>query len=139
MATGPVSTFDDRPVNSKGLDEIRAEAKAPASSSASTMPAPVAAVAEAVSNAAATVTNALPSAEEVQAQLSQAQATATSVVQEGSLRMRKAVGADDSSTTMASGTTTRDITHGQQTSAGVPVQIVAALCLLSFLLAYFLF
>jgi len=49
--------------------------------------------------------------------------------------MRKAVGAnpDDSIATTA------NLAAKQATSEGVPVQIVAALCLLSFLLAYLFF
>ena len=70
----------------------------------------------------------------MKAQLAQAQATIASYGQEGGLRMRKAVsgGAETSNTPS-------DVGVRQNTSEGVPVQIVAALCLLSFLLAYLFF
>jgi hypothetical protein len=74
--------------------------------------------------------------EELKAQLAQAQATIASYGQEGGLRLRKAVGA---SSTVAASTGSTDVNVQQQVAGGVPVQVVAALCLISFLLAYFFF
>lgn len=95
-------------------------------------------VVETVSTAAATVKDAVPTSyEELKAQLAQAQATIASYSQDAGVRMRKAVSATSeaaSQQTSALATTT-----GQVTTEGVPVQIVAALCLLSFLLAYLFF
>jgi hypothetical protein len=89
---------------------------------------------ESVSNAAAAVSNAVPtSVEELKAQLAQAQATIASYGKEGGLRLRKAV----DSTAEGGALSTEAIR--QNISEGVPVQIVAALCLLSFLLAYLFF
>jgi len=82
------------------------------------------------------VSNAVPTSyEELKVQLAEARAQLASLSQEGGLRMRKAVGAnpDDSIATTA------NLAAKQATSEGVPIQIVAALCLLSFLLAYFFF
>ncbi|KFZ15869.1 hypothetical protein V501_02506 [Pseudogymnoascus sp. VKM F-4519 (FW-2642)] len=82
------------------------------------------------------VSSALPnSVEELKAQLSQAQATIASYGQEGGLRLRKAgnaLGADEvvPAAQAAIRTTSQE---------GVPVHITAALCLLTFLIAYFFF
>ncbi|OBT76111.1 hypothetical protein VF21_04837 [Pseudogymnoascus sp. 05NY08] len=84
----------------------------------------------------AAVSSALPnSVEELKAQLSQAQATIASYGQEGGLRLRKAgnaLGADEvvPAAQAAIRTTSQE---------GVPVHITAALCLLTFLIAYFFF
>jgi hypothetical protein len=82
------------------------------------------------------VSSALPnSVEELKAQLSQAQATIASYGQEGGLRLRKAgnaLGADE----VAPAAQAAIRTTSQE---GVPVHITAALCLLTFLIAYFFF
>lgn len=125
---GPISTFDEKPRNAKSSEDARNSANNPATT-ASTF-------GESVSSATAAVANAVPqSMEELKAQLAQAQATIASLGQEGGLRMRKAVGA--TSTTESNGPTNMNV--AQQSSVGVPVQVVAALCLLSFLLAYLFF
>ena len=84
----------------------------------------------------AAVSAALPnSVEELKAQLAQAQATIASYGQEGGLRLRKAgkaLGADE----VAPAAQAAIRTTSQE---GVPVKIVAALCFLSFLIAYFFF
>lgn len=128
-ATGPVSTFDEKPRDAKSSADARNSANNPA------VTAPTS-VRESVSSAAAAVVDAVPqSTEELKEQLAQAQATIASYAQEGGLRLRKAAGVATSSE--SSGTT--DMSVAQQNSTGVPVQIVAALCLVSFLLAYLLF
>ncbi|KAI9729916.1 MAG: phosphatidylinositol-binding protein scs2 [Claussenomyces sp. TS43310] len=122
-ATGPVSTSSEKPAGSKSLGDAKASSTNPATRST-------------ITSAAAAVNNNIPTSyEELKAQLTQAQTTIASYGHEGGLRMRKAIGAtgDDSTT----GTT--DMSVRQQSSEGVPVQIVAALCLLSFLLAYLFF
>lgn len=87
----------------------------------------------------AAVTNAIPtSTEELQAQLAEAQATISRLTSQAAesvgLRQRKG----DASSVSSSGQSTA---YGSQQTApsGVPVPIAAALCLLSFLLAYLLF
>ncbi|KAL2042204.1 hypothetical protein N7G274_004692 [Stereocaulon virgatum] len=95
-----------------------------------------------VSSAATTVVNAVPkSGEDLQAQLAQAKATILRLTQqneEQGLRQRKTDAVNqDSRERITTGTTGMGVQ--QQPRDGVPVQIVAALCLLSFLLAYFLF
>lgn len=80
----------------------------------------------------------LPSSEDVHAQLEQAKATIarlTSQTQEQGLRQRKTEAF--SGTERSRGGTTTGVQQG--TPNGVPVPMVAALCLMSFLIAYLLF
>ena len=96
----------------------------------------------AVSGAATSVANAVPtSSDELRAQLAQAKAQIaklTSSSNDQSLRQRKADAVNqDARERITTGTTGMGVQ--QQPTDGVPVQIVAALCLLSFLLAYFFF
>lgn len=73
--------------------------------------------------------------EEMKAKLAEAQATIASYAQEGGLRMRKVAKGETSNETV-----NQVAQKVQQSGAqGVPLQIVAALCLVSFLLAYLLF
>jgi len=71
--------------------------------------------------------------DEMKTKLAEAQATISSYASEGSLRMRKVAAAETSNKTV------NDVAHQIQGAQGVPLQIVAALCLLSFLLAYLFF
>ncbi|KAL8850141.1 MAG: hypothetical protein Q9221_004902 [Calogaya cf. arnoldii] len=99
----------------------------------------------AIPNASAAVSNiaqAIPtSGEDLRAQLADAKATISRLTQqaeEQGLRQRKTDAVNqDSRERITTGTSGMGIQ--QQPADGVPVQIVAALCLLSFLLAYFLF
>lgn len=92
--------------------------------------------------AASSLASAVPaSGDDVRAQLAQAKATIARMTQQSEeqvLRQRKTDAVNqDSRERITTGTTGMGIQ--QQPADGVPVQIVAALCLLSFLLAYFLF
>ena len=92
--------------------------------------------------AASSMVNSIPtSSDEVRTQLAQAKATIARMTQqseEQGLRQRKTGAVNqDSRERVTTGTTGTGVQ--QQPADGVPVQIVAALCLLSFLLAYFLF
>ncbi|KAI4223959.1 MAG: hypothetical protein L6R36_005032 [Xanthoria steineri] len=97
------------------------------------------------SRASAAVSNiaqAVPtSGEDLRAQLADAKATISRLTQqakEQGLRQRKADAVNqDSRERITTGTTGMGVQ--QQPADGVPVQLVAALCLLSFLLAYFFF
>jgi hypothetical protein len=71
--------------------------------------------------------------EEMKAKLAEAQATIANYAQEGGLRMRKVAAGETSNKTV------NDVAHQIQGAQGVPLQIVAALCLVSFLLAYLFF
>jgi hypothetical protein len=123
---GPVSTTDSEPAGNKHLGDTKASAANPATS--------ISSVKDSVTSAAVAVSNAVPASyEDLKTQLAQAQATIASYSQEGGLKMRKAAGAS-ADTVAASADSVR-----QQAVEGVPVQIVAALCLLSFLLAYLFF
>lgn len=74
-----------------------------------------------------------PSYEELKAKLADAQATIASYAQEGGLRMRKAAQGESGSKVVD------EVVNQIQTTQGVPLQIVAILCLISFLLAYLFF
>jgi len=69
----------------------------------------------------------------LKAQLAEAQAKIVALSQEGGLRMRKVAKGETSSPAVS------EVATRLQAAEGVPVQIVAALCLLSFLLAYLFF
>lgn len=128
-AVGPVSVPSNRPSDAKDLGEIRNSGTNPAMSSATGT----------VSAAAATVASAIPSnAEELKAQLAEAKAQIAKLTEQAGqgLRQRKA-GGEGSDSGAASVATA--IQQRAPSPTGVPVQIVAALCLLSFLLAYFFF
>lgn len=88
------------------------------------------------------ISNAAPkSGEELHSQLDQAKASVSNLKNQGEeqvLKQRKTDAINqDSRERITTGTTGMGIQ--QQPADGVPVQIVAALCLLSFLLAYFFF
>ena len=129
---GPVSYPDARPADNKHLGDARESANNPATpTNQSTIGA-----------AASSFSNAIPkSGEDLRAQLSEAQATISRLTQQAQdqlLRQRKTDATNqDSRERITTGTTGMGIQ--QQPGDGVPVQIVAALCLLSFLLAYFFF
>ncbi|KAF8862353.1 VAMP-associated protein [Acephala macrosclerotiorum] len=91
-------------------------------------------LADARSTPSSTAASVPPTYEEMKAKLAEAQATIASYSQEAGLRMRKAARGETSSETV-------DNLAQQVHSApqGVPLQIVAALCLVSFLLAYLFF
>ncbi|KAJ5339212.1 hypothetical protein N7452_005940 [Penicillium brevicompactum] len=92
--------------------------------------------ASAISTARSAVANALPSSDDVKAQLAEANATIQRLkdrLADQGLRQRK-TGAEAGSAAPA----TMQQSHAQG-QGGVSIQIVAALCLLSFLIAYFFF
>ena len=96
-----------------------------------------------ISAAASSVANAIPtSGEDVRAQLAQAKAMISKLqhqAEEQGLRQRKSDAVvQDSRERISTGTTGMGVQQAPATT-GVPVPIVAALCLLSFLLAYFFF
>lgn len=111
--------MNSEPAGNKHLGDAKASSFNPATSQSS--------IKDTVAATASTVSNAVPtSVNELKAQLAQAQ--------EGGLRMRKAAGVGGESSTGTS-----DTGMQQLAPQGVPVQIVAALCLISFLLAYLFF
>jgi len=85
------------------------------------------------SNATTAVANATPSYDELKAKLAEAQTTIANYAQEGGVRLRKVAKGETDNQTV------NDVAQRVQQSQGVPLQIVAALCLLSFLLAYLFF
>lgn len=112
--SGPISRVEEKPSSSKNLGEIRASATNPATSSS---------VAD---TAAATV-------EDLKAKLADAQATIAAYGREGGVRLRKVAAGETSNATV------NQVATKIQANEGVPVQICAALCFLSFLIAYLLF
>jgi hypothetical protein len=130
-ASGPVSLPEDRPSGSKNLGEIEDETFNPAVSTMS--------VGSTFSAAATKVSNAIPiSQEDLSAQLAEAKATITRLTNQATeatgLRQRKTESTRDSKSQLSTATDNRAAPAG-----GVSVQITALLCLLSFLVAYFLF
>lgn len=127
-STEPLSRLSDKPVDSKSTNDARASATNPASSSSLSS-----SIRDTFSTPAQTIS--APTVEELKAQLAEAKAQLVSLGTEGGLRLRKAVtntvGNADSGNT---GAVVRTVA-----SEGVSVQITAVLCLLSFLIAYFLF
>jgi len=109
---GPTSSIKDEPADNKNLGEIRESAFNPAMNSTSTVPM---------------------SYEELKTKLAEAQATIAEYAQEGGLRMRKIAKGETSNETVNA------VANKVNSNQGVPLQIVAALCLVSFLLAYLLF
>ena len=71
--------------------------------------------------------------DEMKVKLTEAQATIANYAQEGGIRMRKVAQGETGNKTV------NDVAHRVQNAQGVPLQIVAALCLVSFLLAYLFF
>ena len=90
---------------------------------------------EVITNGASDVSSAAPSYNDLKSQLAEAQTKIASFSQDGGLRLRKNGGGESES---APGATT-EVAQNVQTTEGVPIQIVAALCLISFLLAYLFF
>ncbi|CAO2658803.1 Nn.00g065260.m01.CDS01 [Neocucurbitaria sp. VM-36] len=127
--TGPVSRPQDRPADSKNLGEIKDEAYNPATSGG---------VQSTVAAAAASVKNALPGTGDLQAQLDEAKAQIARLTQQAGessgLRQRKTDPTRDTKAQLSNAVDTR-----QAPAGGVPIHITALLCLISFLLAYFLF
>lgn len=131
QAQGPVSRVEDRPASSKNLGEIERETFNPATSGTG------AGIQQTVAAAAASVSNAIPtSPAELQAQLDAAKAQITRLTQQADagLRQRKPESTRDAKDQLATATHTQTAPAG-----GVSVQITALLCLVSFLIAYFLF
>lgn len=127
---GSVSRPESRPSDSRNLRDARDSAFNPATSG----------VKSTVSAAAAGVARAIPtSSEDLQAQLADAKATIAKLREQvetsSGLRQRKAEPTRDSKEQLQTAVST----HQQGPTGGVSVQITAILCLLSFLLAYFLF
>jgi hypothetical protein len=136
-ARGPVSLPEERPAGSKNLGEIKHETYNPASSGVSSGVA--SGVGATVSAAASRVSNAMPiSQEDLKKQLDEAKAQIARLTTQASeatgLRQRKAESSTDSKSQLSTAAHTQTAPAG-----GVSVQITALLCLLSFLVAYFLF
>lgn len=126
VPVGAVSRVDSRPSSSKNVSEAVGSAFNPATSGQSSIGAAV-----------SSVTSAIPtSTEELKAQLQDARATISRLEQQASqgLRQRKGESVGGKDKAESSG-----LAIQQTPSGGVPVQIVAGLCLFSFLLAYFFF
>lgn len=139
---GAYNTVNERPADNQHLGDARASAYNPATSNPQNS---VAGALSSVVNAiptTASVANAMPiSGEDIKAQLAEAKAQIVKLkeqAEETVLRQRKSDAANkDSGERFSTGM--KGMGMQQQPAEGVPVPIVAALCLLSFLLAYFLF
>lgn len=132
QSQGPASRVEDRPAGSKNLGEIERETYNPASGSGAGS-----GVQQSVASAAAAVSNALPTSQaELQAQLDAAKQQIARLTQQASegLRQRKPESTSGAKDQLATATQQQTAPAG-----GVSVQITALLCLVSFLIAYFLF
>lgn len=110
--------MEDAPRNVKHTGDAKASAFNPAKST----------------TFAAKVEDTLPlTYDELKAKLVEAQATISSYASEGGLLLHQVSKGETGNKTVD------DVAHRVQAAQGVPVQIVALLCLISFLLAYFLF
>lgn len=130
--SGAVSYPQERPADSKNLGEIRN----------STGHQPMEFSNSNSDTVAGTIASAIPtSSEQLQAQLAEARnqiSRLTQQAQEQGLRQRKTDAvAQDSKERITTGTTGMGVK--QAPANGVPVQIVAGLCLVCFLIAYFFF
>ncbi|KAH8772090.1 PapD-like protein [Hyaloscypha finlandica] len=110
----PAVRLEDEPSNARSLGEVKSSASNPAMPSNPPPAVPL-------------------SYDELKVKLAEAQATIASYAQEGGMRMRKVAKGETSNETV------NQIAHRVQTTQGVPLQVVAALCLVSFLLAYLFF
>ncbi|KAJ8111559.1 hypothetical protein OPT61_g5874 [Boeremia exigua] len=130
-AQGPASRTEDRPAGSKNLGEIERETYNPASSSGAS-----AGIQQTVAAAASSVSNAIPTQAELQAQLETAKQQIVRLTQQANegLRQRKPDATSGAKDQLATATQQQTAPAG-----GVSVQITALLCLVSFLIAYFLF
>ncbi|KAG0652422.1 vap [Hyphodiscus hymeniophilus] len=79
------------------------------------------------------VATSIPTYDELKVELEKAKEKIVSLSQEGGLRLRKVAAGETSNQTV------NDVAKHIQQQQGVPLQIVAALCLLCFLIAYFFF
>ncbi|KAF2198526.1 VAMP-associated protein [Delitschia confertaspora ATCC 74209] len=134
---GPVSRPESRPEGNKHLGDARESAYNPATSGATSGTQTQSTVAAAVAG----VTNVIPtSSADLQAQLDSAKATINNLrkqmEQSNVLRQRKG---DSTGVDAPKEPVSAALGLQQAPAGGVPVQIVAGLCLLSFLLAYFFF
>lgn len=134
-AAGPssASKYDDTPAsNSRSVgDAVNAQPANDPTTSNNMATGTLAAAANTVASVVPTST------EQLKAQLAEAQNQITSLTQQASegLRQRKSA----ATTKEAGSSSTSNSGMAMQAPAGVPVPLVAALCLLSFLLAYLLF
>lgn len=129
-AVGAMSTPSDKPAYSTNRGEAVESAHNPATEQKA---APEQTT---LGSAAAAVSNAVPTSQaDLQRALEQAQAQIKQLQQSASegLRQRKITSDGETSTTSVTGL------QNAPAPGGVPVQYVAALCLMCFLMAYFLF
>jgi len=136
FAAAPASKPEDRPADNKHLGDAINSAHNPATSS------PLQQQQNASGLAGAAHAVGLPaSQEELKRQLEEAKATITRLqgeAQESSLRQRKTEAVNkDSKARFTEGTSGMGVQNAPP--RGVPVQVVAGLCLLCFLIAYLLF
>jgi len=131
-AVGAISRPEERPVDNKHLGDAVESARNPATDRNTTY---------SDSSTTQGFMNSIPSADDVKAKLAEAQATIARMSQERDeqgLRQRKTDAVNqDAKERISAGTTGLGVQKAP--AGGVPVQVVAGLCLLCFLIAYFFF
>lgn len=137
-----MSTPEQRPAGNQHLGDAVNSAYNPATSGQSTgYSSGQQGGQSAIASVGSAIANAIPTTDDLKAQLDSATSTIsrmTQQIEEQTLRQRKSDTVNqDANDRITTGTT--GMGQQQQVASGVPVQIVAGLCLLCFLLAYFFF
>ncbi|KAL9048034.1 MAG: hypothetical protein Q9162_007881 [Coniocarpon cinnabarinum] len=142
--SGPVSKMESKPEGARSLGDAVATTGNPESTSSTAKSTGITgAAADAASGAAATVRNVIPTtSEDVKAQLASANDQIMRLKEQlqdqTGLRQRKPDASENSASDKSIGSGS-SLAQQQHAPSGVPVPVVAALCLISFLLAYLLF
>ncbi|EMC97635.1 hypothetical protein BAUCODRAFT_575649 [Baudoinia panamericana UAMH 10762] len=139
--SGPISTPSDKPAGATHRGEAVDSAHNPAMSQTS-IQSTTSAMSNQLSSTAAAITSAIPTSQaDLQKQLDAANAQIKSLQQQATegLRQRNIISGDEKKAADGSSSTTTTSLQNRPAPGGVPVQYVALLCLVCFLLAYFLF
>jgi len=129
VADGPVSTFDEKPLDAKSRADAIYDAHNPATTQ------PRSSLGSAISGATAAIPT---NQDDLRRQLDAAKAQISQLQEQATdgLRKRNVIGGGEKS---GSEGTSGGMAQRSAPAGGVPVSIVAGLCLLCFLLAYFFF
>ncbi|KAK0883193.1 phosphatidylinositol-binding protein scs2 [Friedmanniomyces endolithicus] len=140
-ASGPISTPADRPFDAKSRGDAVGSAYNPAT--ANTASSPTTSSNTMMGSAASAMSSVgIPTSQaQLQQQLEAANSRIKQMQEQGTegLRQRNIIGSKESGDGKSTGATISQSLQNAPAPGGVPVQIVAALCLLCFLIAYLFF